>query len=62
MAIEGHGVQVGLVNSCFNCSGLQVGLINQNGHRITPFFNFRSRKKAARLAATALKSNNERRK
>ncbi|NDC41941.1 MAG: hypothetical protein EBZ77_10380 [Chitinophagia bacterium] len=47
---RGSGVQIGLFNSCINCSGLQIGLINQNGKRITPFVNYRSRRRAARLA------------
>ncbi len=47
---KGSGLQVGLVNTCMNCSGLQIGLLNQNGRKITPFFGFRSRKKAAMVA------------
>jgi hypothetical protein len=43
---KGRGVQVGLVNSCGNCSGLQLGLLNQNGGRITPLIGYRSRRKA----------------
>jgi len=46
----GKGISVGLVNKCGNCSGLQIGLINKNGNKTTPFFSYRSKKKAEKLA------------
>ncbi len=46
----GKGLSVALINVCHDCSGLQVGLINKNGNKTTPFFGYRSKKKAQRLA------------
>lgn len=54
VAKTGCGVQIGLVNSCINCSGLQIGLLNQNGRRITPFIEYRSKRKAMKLAASLM--------
>jgi len=51
---KGSGVQIGLVNSCLNCSGLQLGLLNQNGRKITPFLGFRSRRRAVMVAKKGL--------
>ncbi|HXS35893.1 MAG TPA: hypothetical protein VN721_04295 [Flavipsychrobacter sp.] len=50
---HGSGVQIGLVNSWANCSGLQIGLLNQNGKKVTPIFSYRSRKHALKMNENA---------
>ncbi len=44
-AKKGDGVQIGLVNKCQDGKLVQIGLINKIGKRITPFINFRLKKK-----------------
>lgn len=41
----GKGVQIGLINDCKDCQGVQIGLINKIGKRVTPFINFRFKKR-----------------
>lgn len=38
---QGKGLQIGLINSCKDCSVLQIGLINTIGKRTLPFINLR---------------------
>lgn len=40
MAIEGTGLQIGLLNSCKRLKGLQIGLWNKSGKRGLPFINW----------------------
>ena len=41
-ATYGHGIQLGLINSCKHLRGFQVGLWNVNGKRKLPFINWSS--------------------
>jgi hypothetical protein len=40
-ANKGVGVQIGLLNRCVECKGLQIGLLNKMGKRTLPFINMR---------------------
>lgn len=39
-SVHGRGLQIGLVNTCKNFKGLQIGLWNVNGKRKLPFLNW----------------------
>jgi hypothetical protein len=38
---EGNGLQIALFNSCKDCHGVQIGLLNKMGKRTLPFINMR---------------------
>ncbi len=44
-AKRGDGIQIGLVNKCQDGELVQIGLINKIGKRVTPFINFRFKRK-----------------
>jgi len=37
--LKGNGLQIGLFNYCEDCRGVQIGLLNKMGKRVTPFIN-----------------------
>ncbi len=47
-AVEGHGLQFGLFNSCQSGRVVQIGMFNRIGNRVLPLINFDLRKKSGR--------------
>lgn len=40
VAVQGVGLQIGLINNCKKLKGLQIGLWNRSGKRALPFINW----------------------